>query len=205
MNETELREETFYEGLRTGLGMPSWKILGGNLAPNMSDELSHDSNDVVTNNFVSGLSYQKKLNKYFASSLSYSFSLTQTNQSATAGTSPTDQRFSLNLTGSHGKLWNLQLYSSYSLEEQSLFGTASTTYYLPWLHTHGGHHPIYLQYNGSITTGTTTVYSHLLSLGIALGAYTVVIHYSPTGNTELTGFSASAGEHWSFELVRAGW
>jgi len=207
VNETTISTSLIYEGLRSGLNFPGWRIFGGNLTPSMSHQLMHNDNGVTTQTLDAGASFIRKLNKYCSSTMSYSYSVTDSTQS-TATTAP-EQRVSLNLSAT--KEQNLfQLYSSYSISEKSLFGSANTRYYLPWGKSRHKLRRLYLQYAVSLTSTNTalaqmTTIDHLLSLGWDLGAYNIVLQYSPSGTTVMTGFGSGTGKHWAIAINRQSW
>lgn len=196
-------ENLYYQGIRSSVSIPSWQFLGGTLSPTLSDEVSHNSHGLITNYLDSGLSLRKQLNSMFSTALSYSFSLSQTSEDPVAP--KPSQRLSLDFSGSKPQVWDLMTYSSYSFADHTFYGTANTTYYIPFGHLHDGHRRWYLQYTASLSAGDTDTADHLFSLGWDVGAYSLVVHYSPTGNNAVTGIGSGTGKHWSVELVRQGW
>ena len=195
-----------YQGVRMGLSMPTWNLLGGTLAPTLNDEFSHGNDGLLTNFLDAGVSYRKQLNRMFSTTLSYAYSLSQTNSVENAGTGPS-QRVSVELLGRSSQRWDLNAYTSYSIDDSTFYGNASATYYLPWGRTHNGNHRWSLQYAASVISGQNAISTadHLFSMGWDIGAYTLVVHYSPTGNNAVTGIGSGTGKHWAVELVRQGW
>ena len=64
-DETTITTDLYFEGLRSALNFPTYKLLGGSLTPNTTDDVSRDNTGLITNNLDSGVSFQKKLNKCF--------------------------------------------------------------------------------------------------------------------------------------------
>jgi len=198
------QQDTYYEGVRTGLVFPNWTLLGGTLAPVVSNELSYNNKSTLTTYLDSGISYRKQLNREFTSSVSYTYSFSHSTN--TTLVTPAAQRVSLQLSGSKAQQWDIQLYSAYSIGDDTLFGIANTTYYLPFFHAAAnGQRPLYLQYNASMSAGKTTSADHLFTLGWNIGAYALLMHYSPTGNNAVTGIGSGTGKHWAIEFARQGW
>ena len=78
---------------------------------------------------------------------------------------------------------------------------------LPWFRDPQGNPRTFFRYeaNMSISNGATQNADHLLSLGYDIGAYALVVHYSPTSDTGVTGIGNASGKKWALELVRQGW
>ena len=193
--------EVFYQGLRVSLHAPSYRVLGGMLSPSLSDQVSHDSTGRFSNTVDAGLRYQRALFDTFSTSLSYSYSLSQSNRDTAPQTAA--QRLSLDLFGS-GKDWTLFGYTSYNLTDESLFSSVNFEYRLPWLRSADGQRGPFLRASTSVNIspfGGTNADS-FFSLGRQLGDYALFVHYSPSGNNAVTGIGTGTGQEWAVELVR---
>lgn len=195
--------DNLYEGITNGLSLPTLQCLGGSIGTNLSYEISHEQGGLITQYFDAGASFHRQLGRFFSSSLSYAYGLSKTSKD-TLKPKPS-QRVGMDLGGGYMQLWQLSAYSSYDLESRTLFSSGSFTYYLPWQRTRQGAPRWFLRATASATSGAGAVTDQLFSLGRDLGAYTVVFHYSPTGNMAATGIGSGTGKRWSFELQRAAW
>ncbi len=119
----------------------------------MNHEYTHDDDGVVSQTVDAGVNYMKRLTKFISSTLSYSYSLTNSTQSTT--TTEPEQRVSLDLSASKDQNM-LQFYSSYDILEKTLLGTANTRYYLPWGKNSKKRRHLYVQYQVSLTSTDTT-------------------------------------------------
>ncbi|MHB0936089.1 MAG: LPS-assembly protein LptD [Armatimonadota bacterium] len=204
----ELPKETFsnfYQGMRTGLGVPTVSLLGGTLSTSISDDIAHEQDGTLTNYLDASVSYRRPVARVFNTSLSYSYSLASSNNDDLE-TEP-NQRVSLDFSGRGGTNWNLYGYSNYSFNTKQFYHSLHGTYYLPWFRKNKNVPRCYLGYRASITTGedTSTVADQLFSLGWNFGSYGLVARYSPTGNNAVTGIGTGTGKRWAIELVRQGW
>jgi hypothetical protein len=203
-----LPEETasnFYQGLRTGVGFPSLRLAGGTLTTSISDEVAHDQDGTITNYLDGSITYRRPIARTFSTSLSYAYSLSNSNRDETSS-EPT-QRISMDISGRSGTAWNLYGYSNYSFNTEQFYHSVNATYYLPWFRREKNIPRCYLRYRTSITHGEeiTTVADQLFTLGWNFGNYALVTHYSPTGNSAVTGLGTGTGKRWAIELVRSGW
>ncbi len=197
-------DESFYQGVRTSLGIPQVRFLGGTISTNVSNELSHDSKDIITNYLDAGVNYQRRLSKMFSTSLNYTYGLAHSSNNQTA--SRPNQRLSMNLVGRSGRSWSLYTYSTYNIDSQALYHTINSTYNLPWFLKRNREPRCYLQYRASLNNGATTLGAdQLFSLGINLGSFDLIGHYSPTSNNAVTGLGSGTGKKWAVELVRSAW
>ena len=197
-------DDNFYQGLRTGLTVPVWKVLGGSVNTTVSNDLVRDGdNNVVTDYFDTGVSLSRRLSHIFTSSLGYSLGASRSSDS-TLNTKATN-RLSMNLNGSGGQNWNMSFYSNYSMDDHSFYGSGGMTYYLPWWRAPKEPPRVFLQYQGSMTTGAFQTVDHMLTLGWRISQFSLLMHYSPSGNNAVTGLGTGTGKKWAIELVRQGW
>ena len=195
--------DDFYQGLRTGLSFPSWRLLGGSIATNLSDDIGHNSDNVMTNSFDTSVNYTRPFGKIISASLGYALSATHSSDPS-ANNAPS-QRVTLGVNGRGGSSWNAALYSNYDLEEKALFNSVTANYYLPWFRTKKHEPRAMLQYTGSMSSGQFGTTDSLFSAGYIFGYYTLMLHYSPSGNNAVTGIGTGTGKRWAFELVRQSW
>lgn len=203
-----LPEETtsnFYQGMRTGLGVPSFNLLGGTLSTSVSDDIAREQDGTMTNYLDSNISFRRQVTRYFNTSLSYSYSVASSNNDE-LDTDP-NQRVSLDFSGRGGTSWNMYGYSNYSFSTKQFYHSLHGTYYLPWFRKNKNIPRCYLGYRTSITTSqdAASVADQLFSLGWNFGSYALVARYSPTGNNAVTGLGTGSGKRWALELVRQGW
>ncbi len=192
-----------YEGVTNGLSLPTLQVLGGSMTTNFSYEITHEQTGLVTHYFDAGTSFHRQLGRAFSGSLSYSYGLSRTNRDSVKA-EPT-QRLGMDIYGGRSSLWQLSAYSSYDLNAETLFSSGSFVYYLPWQRTRTGQPRWHVRATASLSAGNSSSSDQLFSLGRDLGAYTLVFHYSPTGNMASTGIGSGTGKRWSFELQRAAW
>lgn len=196
-------KSNFYQGVTNGLSLPTLQALGGSLTTSLSYELSHEQSGLITHYFDAGASFHRQLGRAFSGSLSYSYGLSRTNRDAVKP-DPT-QRLGMDIYGGRSSVWQMSGYSSYDLNVRTLFSSGSFVYYLPWQRTSTGQPRWHVRATASVSSGNGSASDQLFSLGRDLGAYTLVFHYSPTGNMASTGLGTGTGRHWSFELQRAAW
>ena len=200
-DQTLRSNELNYQGLRTSLMMPSYRVFQGIFSPYVSDQVLHDSSGKLSNTFDGGLRYQRPLFHYFTASLSYSYSHSFSNRD----TAPQEalQRLSLDLFGS-GNNWNLYGYSSYNLNDESLFSSANLEYRLPWLKSDDNQRKLFFRASSSINISANGSNNNdsFFTIGRQLGDYTLLVHYSPSGNNAVTGIGTGTGQKWAFEFVR---
>ncbi|MHB9131730.1 MAG: hypothetical protein ACYDBB_11660 [Armatimonadota bacterium] len=216
-SETDIQSDNFYQGLVNSLGFPLLHILGGTVTTNLSDEIAHDSDGTLTNYLEAGTNYRRQMAKYFSMSLGYYYSIAHSNTDLIDSTA--SQRLSFDLSGYKSQAWSMYNYASYDIRGKSLYGSSAFTYYLPWNRAENNDPRWYFRYNGSLSlntydrigadntvTSTRTINSdHLLSLGRDFKNFSIVLHYSPSGNNAVTGFGSGTGKKWAIELVRQGW
>ena len=195
--------DLFTQGLRTGLTFPSLRFLGGAITTNVSDDIAHDSDGVMTNYVDTGVSYAKQLSAIFSTSLTYSLSATHSSDPTV--TNQPSQRLSYELSGHGGMDWNMAFYSNYGLEEKLLYNSLNANYYLPWWRTKDHKPRAVLQYTGSMSSGQLSSMDSLFSVGYVIGAYSLMLHYSPSGNNAVSGIGSGTGKRWAIELVRQAW
>ncbi len=202
--DTQSKEtaSNFYQGVSTGVSLPSFRVLGGTFSTNLGHEITHEQDGLITHYFDAGAGYSRQLGRYFTGSLRYSFSQSLT--SADAVTPDPSQRIGLDLYGGRARVWNFSGYSSYDLNSKNVFSSGSLTYYLPWDRRNNTPR-WFARANASISSGTSSSSDQLFSLGRDIGAYTLVLHYSPTGNMATTGIGSGTGKNWSLELQRSAW
>jgi hypothetical protein len=195
----------FYQGINTGIGLPVWNFWGGSLSTNFNHEISHAQDGEVTNYFDAGTRFGRQLGRGFNSSLSYFFSISRSSKD-TVQAKPS-QRLGLDLNGGSARVWNTSAYSSYDLNSSTLFSSGRFTYYLPWQRTTNGDPRWAVTGTVGVTTanGGSTISDQLFSLSRDIGPYSIVLHYSPTGNTAVTGIGSGTGSRWAVELVRQSW
>jgi hypothetical protein len=192
----------FYQGVSTGVGLPSIKFLGGSISTNLGHELTHEQDGLITQYFDAGAGYHRQLGGYFSGSLNYSYSLSKTSRDTQ--TAAPSQRVGMDIYGGRAQVWSLSGYSSYDLDAKTLFSSGSLTYYLPWQRRNSIPR-WYVRANASMSSGNSSASDQLFSLGRSIGAYTLVFHYSPTGNMATTGIGSGTGKKWSLELQRSAW
>lgn len=191
----------FYQGVHAGVGFPSLKLLGGTLSPSLSDEVTRDQDGIFTNYLDAGISYRRPLGRWFNSSLNYSYS-DSSSSDETATDTEASQRVSLDLSGRIGQNLSLSTYSTYNINSDLFYHSLSSTYYLPWFRKEKQNPRAYISYRANLTSSTDSISDQLMSLGWKIGQYTLVVHYSPTGNTGVTGIGTGSGKKWAVELVR---
>jgi len=202
--DTQPAETTsnFYQGVSTGVGLPSFRVLGGTISTSLGHEITHEQGGLITHYFDASTGFSRQLGRFFTASLRYSYSQSLT--SADTVTADPSQRVGLDLYGGRARVWNFSGYSSYDLSSETVFSSGSFTYYLPW--DRRNQTPRwFLRANASISSGTRSSSDQLFSLGRDIGAYTLVLHYSPTGNMATTGIGSGTGKNWSLELQRSAW
>jgi outer membrane usher protein FimD/PapC len=195
--------DNFYQGLRAGLGFPVLRLLGGVLTTTMNNEIAHSADGTFTNFFDAGVNYRRDLARNFSTNIAYSYGASHS--TADAASPPPSQRLSLGLSGHIPRKWELFVYSSYDLVSESLYSSLGTIFCLPWGRMRDGTPRWSLQYHGNMTSGPTSTADHLFSLGWNIGVYTILAHYSPTGNTGVTGIGTASGKRWAIEIARQGW
>lgn len=201
--QAETTTSNFYQGLRLGLGFPSLNLLGGTVSPTVNGELAHEADGTLTQYYDAGVSFRRPLSRIFSSSLSYGYSLSKSSASTTM---PASQRLSLNVSGAKAHVWDMFSYASYTPDSETVYGSMGLTYFLPWQRKADTNPPWFFRYHGNVTSGSgQTTAAHLLSFGRDIGAYSLVLHYSPTGNTGVTGIGSGTGSRLALELVRQGW
>jgi lipopolysaccharide export system protein LptA len=204
----EERETNFYQGLRGDLAFPTLRALGGAFSTNMNAEIAHDQTGEVTTFYDASLRYYRQLSRTFSSSLGYSYGISRSNRD-TMSADPS-QRLTFDLMGQHGQRWNMFTYASYNLNSESLYASTNFTYYLPWDLSRTGQSRWSFQYGASLSSGSVDTLDHRFTLERNFGAYSLQLHYSPSGNNGtsgigLGGLGSGTGRQWSLELVRRGW
>jgi hypothetical protein len=194
--------DEFYQGMTLGLGVPTLLTKLGALSTTLTNEVTHSSSGEVKNYFDVGLTFRRPLTRQFVASLGYAFS---DSYSSTETATPTAQRLNLDLSGSRAQAWNLFAFATYDLKTRLLYSSATTTLYLPWDRTPVGTPRWYLRYRTNLSSGASAVTDQMFTLAREVGAYTIQVHYSPTGNTATTGIGTGSGKHWAVQLTRAGW
>jgi len=205
---TAVQTNGFTEGMNSSLGFPTISFLGGTVQPNVSDGIAHRADESIVNNFDAGVHYQRHLFGGFMGAIGYSYNQQQIFHSTVTQQKPT-QGLDLNITGI-GKYWNTYGYATYSLNDQSIYSAVNFTYYLPWDFSRKKERRIFFQYGAraSITsadTGSASTIEHIFTLGRPIGTYTLMLHYSPTGNTGISGIGLFTNKKWALELARSGW
>ncbi len=198
---TKTTRTNFYQGLHAGLSFPRINFLGGTITPTLNNEINRDQDGVITNYLDGGISYRRMLFGTFSSALTYSYSLTSSSDDA-ADTKPA-QRLSFDLSGRAGRDLSLYSYNTYNFESELLYNSLSATYFLPWFRKDKRTPRLYASFTGSMTSGDQKVVDQQMSLGWNIGKYALVVHYSPTGNTGVTGIGTGSGKDWAIELVRS--
>lgn len=196
----ETTQSNFYQGVHTGIGFPSLRFLGGTISPSLSNEITRDQDGTFSSYLDGSVSYRRALSRSFSTSLTYAYSLSSSSDDTDS--SDPNQRLSFDLIGRSGRDWNLYAYSTYNLDTDLLYHSLSTTYFLPWFRKDKHTPRCYASYRASVTSGDSAVSDQQMSLGWNIGTYAVVVHYSPTGNTGVTGIGTGSGKNWAIELVR---
>jgi len=192
-----------YQGLRNSLIFPSYPFLKGAFAPSVNDEVAHTQTGAFTNYFDAGLRYQHMIGKFNAS-LGYTFDL-QNSTHDTVSQAPT-QSLSFDLFGNRPN-WQFYSNSSYNLNTKASYSSANLRYFLPWNQGKDHRRKWYVEYSGSasLLAQTPLIADHLITMGRSMGTYSMLVHYSPSGNSAVTGIGTGTGVHWSVELVRTTW
>ncbi|HEY3378803.1 MAG TPA: hypothetical protein VGL77_15050 [Armatimonadota bacterium] len=201
----EKQDRTLYEGLHSGLLIPVIpKVLGGTINTDLSHEISHDSHGTLANYLDAGIHYQRRLIPGFIGVLGYTYSLASSTADTTA--QKPGQHITLEMSGNRP---NLTLFgnSTYNMSDKSVYSSVSSLYYLPWNRARSGERRLFMEYTASFTSQKDSPISadHFFTLGRPIGSYTLQLHYSPTGNNNVTGIGTGTGKRWAFELVREGW
>lgn len=199
--ERTVRNE-YYEGIRLGLGVPQISLLGGSISTSVNDEISH-ADGLYANFFDTSIRYRRDLSRNFSTSLGYSLSLSSTSEEGAPIYSY--ERLSFDLSGGGSGVWNLYSYASYDIDTEAIYATGMATVYLPWDRAKNGAANWWLRYRASYNRDDDTTADHLVTLGRNIGNYSVLLHYSPTGNTGVTGIGTGTGKNLAIELVRQGW
>ncbi len=198
---------SFYQGLGTSLGLPSFSKWGCGITENVSNELSRDGAGTVTDYIDLGASLRRDLIDSFTTSLTYGYSITRTFIAAPgimpASTQPS-QHLSVDLTGGRAQRWSFYAYSSYTIESKSLYNSLTYTYYPPFDRAKDGTPRLFIRFTAHQTTGDVSTTDQLISVGRNIGLYTVVCHFSPTGNTGVSGIGSATGQSFAVELQRQG-
>jgi hypothetical protein len=165
--------------------------------------VSFDEGGILTEYADASLSFRRPITRSLNTTISYSANYTTANK---VMENQSGQRVGLDLSGQKFGMWDLYGFGSYTIDSDAIFASGAFTYNLPWFRDAMRQPRTYVRYNASMMKGeTSTTQDHLFSLGWRLGAYSVVAHYSPTGNTSVTGIGTGTGRHWAVELVRASW
>lgn len=198
-------KQNFYQGIRANVGLPTAKVLGWQLSTNMSGDISHEGEGFYNSYFDAGLSLRRSLTPEFSTAISYALGSSSSTQKDAS--TETTQRLSMDISGSRYNAWQTSNYVSYNIKEKSLYGSVSLTAMLPWFRDPKGNPRTFFRYTGNASFGDNSRSNadHLLSLGYDLGAYALVVHYSPTSDTGVTGIGNASGKKWALELVRQGW
>ncbi len=190
------------EGIRAGFNTPSYRLLGGSLNPRVSQDITNDSTGITSSSFDSSLSYNRQFGQFISSSLNYSHSKTVSNRGSAM---PASRRYSFSLTGNSPRAWNAFLYSSYSVGSDIFYHNGGFNYQLPWDKSASGQRRWTTTANLSYTTGKNSSFNDSYSIGRSLGAYSLILHYSPKGINGSAGIGASSGKNWSLEVARTSW
>jgi len=204
--QTASTTTNLYEGLGSALGFPVWYIGGGTLAANLSNDLSREGSGTLTDNIDASLSYRRTVFKSFSTSYMYSYNLMHTFNSS-AAVAPPNQRLSMDISGGKPQHWTIYGYSAYSLTDKSLYSSANFTYFPKWNRARDGS-PRWTIQTGTFQTsgnGAQSTLNTLVSISRSFNLYSVVLHYSPTGNVGVPGIGTGNGKTWSIEVMRQGW
>lgn len=194
----ETRRE-YYQGVSLGLGMPVLVLLGGTVTTSLRGDVMHEGDGAFTRYLDADVSYRRPMTKHLHATLTYTYSLKATDENEK------HQYLSWGLAGKASNRWGMDLYADYDLEQSALYGASRLTYFLPWDREKNGDRRWFLRYLGNVNLEDDLTADHLISLGRSIGAYTILLHYSPSGNTGATGVGSGTGQDWAIEFVRTAW
>jgi hypothetical protein len=93
------------------------------------------------------------------------------------------------------------------MSSKTTYSAINYRYFFPWNEGKDHRRKWYMEYTGSVSMvpSAPVAADHLITVGRALGTYSLLVHYSPSGNAAVTGIGTGTGEKWSFELVHTTW
>ena len=179
-----------------GLSPPAWEIAQGTTAAlDLAQQLSWAQIGGPRTAFDARLMLRQSLGNLGGATVSYDYDLSRGGYYSSYGR----QQLSVNAFLNQGLDWRASGYLTYSLDRDSLFASGNLSYSLPFEADARGRSPWRLDLRGSYAQfGAGKSVSSRVGLGRALGAYEVLVCYSPTASSGYGSYGYGYGRGKSF-------